>query len=152
MYPEYDYTTFSTRDKLTGYTVSNSIKVESDNLNNISDWVDAAALAGATRVSSIVFYLSDENLTQAKRSLIKDALSNARMKAEAGAESEGLRIVGVKSMEIEGSDTYSPYSYDFYGSSLRGESRIEAPSSSTPIKSGEESLSTDVSVVYIIGK
>ncbi|HUG96859.1 MAG TPA: SIMPL domain-containing protein, partial [Nitrososphaera sp.] len=99
IYPTYNYTEFGAQE-LTGYTVTNSITVGSSNLTNVSDWIDAAVNAGANRVDSLSFTLSEERLDDIRGGLTQDAIDNARGKADALAQALDVEITGVKSASL----------------------------------------------------
>lgn len=152
--PDYDYSYGTTKDTIIGYEATNSIMIEGDRLSNVSQWIDKAISAGASRVNYVDFGLSDKQITEAKATLLKDALANARMKAEIAAKSNGLHLAGIMSMDLEDSGSYSSkynrYDYGFAGAS----DLAAAPSSkpSTPVFAGERDLSQKVDIIYLLGK
>jgi uncharacterized protein len=102
-----DIQPIETRD-IISYTVTNSITVNSFNLLNVSQWIDAAVQAGVNDISSIYFSLSDEKSELVKNDLLKQAVLNAKNKAGIAASALGLNVIGVKSINIEGVDMVSP--------------------------------------------
>ena len=83
-----------------GFTVSNSIQIESSNIESVSKWIDAAVSAGANNVNNIYFSLSDQKSEEMKNSLLKDAIDNAKTKADIAANAAGLKVTGVKSIIV----------------------------------------------------
>jgi uncharacterized protein len=90
------------------YTVINSITVDSFNLLNVSQWIDTAVESGVNDISSISFSLSDEKSELIKNDLLKQAVANAKNKADIAASALGLNVIGVKSIIIEGVDGIPP--------------------------------------------
>src|SRR5918995_3974306 len=90
------------------YTVTNSITVDSYNLLNVSQWIDTAVQAGVNDVSSIYFSLSDEKSEAIKNDLLKQAVANAKSKADIAASALGLNVIGVKSINIESTNGFPP--------------------------------------------
>ena len=90
------------------YTVTNSITVDSYNLLNVSQWIDIAVQAGVNDVSSIYFSLSDEKSEAVNNDLLKQAITNAKDKADIAASTLGLKVIGVKSISIEAPGGFPP--------------------------------------------
>ena len=80
--PNYNYTESGTILNITGFTVTNSIQIDSSILANISSWIDAAVASGANSINSIDFRISNKLLEDTKNMLIKDAIANAEEKAD----------------------------------------------------------------------
>jgi uncharacterized protein len=144
IYPNYNFTEFGNARQLTGYTVTNSILVESSNLQNISDWVDAAVGAGANRIDSIAFTISEERMDVVRANLTDQAVDNARGKADALASALGMEITGVKAAGLN----------DFGAPIIPLSVSREAAMADTevPIVPGEQTVTTTVTVIYKIGK
>src|ERR671930_1535298 len=100
--PNYNYSqpSSTTSRIITGFTVSNSIQIQSTNINNTSKWIDAAIAAGANTVDRIDFALSDKKLEETKTSLIKQAMQDARAKADIVASAAGMKVAGVRSINL----------------------------------------------------
>lgn len=98
---EEDLQPIETRD-IISYTVTNSITVDSYKLLNVSQWIDTAVESGVNDISSISFSLSDEKSKLIKNDLLKQAVADAKNKASIAASALGLKVIGVKSIIIEG--------------------------------------------------
>ncbi|HAG10024.1 MAG TPA: hypothetical protein DCK76_01170 [Desulfotomaculum sp.] len=94
LYPNYVYKE-NQPPKLTGYEVTNEIKVTIRNLDKIGAIIDLAVKNGINRVQNINFYAN--NSTEQKIQALRQAVSDARIKADTIAASLGKKIVGVKS-------------------------------------------------------
>jgi uncharacterized protein YggE len=144
--PDYNYSQSSKTGnigKITGFIVLNSILIESSNNKNISTWIDAALAAGANNVNNVDFTLSDNKLKETKNSLIKEAINNARTKADIAASALGLKVVGVKSVNLDQFELHPPQP-----SAADAKSASNTP---TPIFSGQEQVSVNVSITFLVG-
>jgi uncharacterized protein len=143
--PNYNYSSATSQGRLTGFTVSNSIQIESSNVDNVSKWIDIGVSAGANNVNNIYFSLSDKKLEEIKNALLKDAIANAKLKADTAAKAAGLKVLGIKSIVVgeAGLPPIIPVNRDlaFDGGSP----------SPTPIISGQQEVSMTVNVVYLLG-
>ena len=98
--PNYNYSEYGAKGNLTGFTVSNSIHITSSNIDQISQWIDKAVQAGANTVNEVYFSISPNKLEEIKNTLLKDAVANAKSKADIVAAAAGLNITGIKSITI----------------------------------------------------
>src|SRR5215208_5173446 len=139
-----------TRD-IISYTVTNSITIDSFNLLNVSQWIDTAVQAGVNDISSISFSLSDEKSELVKNDLLRQAVANAKNKADTAASALGLKVIGVKSIIIEGVDGIPPLPpQPFLAKEVIA---VAAPEDgpSTPIIAGEQQVTSTVSTVFLVG-
>jgi uncharacterized protein len=149
IFPNYNYSQSpSATGKITGFTVSNSIQIESSNINNISKWIDTAVAAGSNNVNNVDFALSDKRVEETKNNLIEQAINNAKTKADIAASALGLKILAVKSISLNEFDTHPPEPFLAKESLAAGTSPVN---SATPIISGKEQVSISVSMVTIAG-
>jgi uncharacterized protein YggE len=142
--PNYNYSKYGDRGNLSGFTVSNSIQIESSSINNVSQWIDTAVQAGANTVNDVYFSVSEEKLQNIKNMLLKEAVANAKTKADIVAAASGLNIAGIKSITV-GEIGIPPVPGPLYSKSVSSDE-----ASSTPILAGEQEVSTTVSIVYIL--
>jgi uncharacterized protein YggE len=142
--PNYNYS--QGRNIITGFTVTNSIQVESSKIANVSGWLDTAISAGANTVNSIDFTQSDKKLTEIKNGLIKLAIDDARTKANIAASALGLKVMGVRSITVnEFGSTPQPMPFGLQKLS------VPAPAGGTPIISGQQQVSESISVTFLVG-
>ena len=144
--PNYNYS--QGRSLLTGFTATNSIQIDSSSVNNTAKWIDTAIAAGANNVNNVVFTLSDKKLEETKNLLIKEAISNARTRADIAASILGLKVVGVKWASVNEFESSPPQPL------LATQPFTATPAAAriaTPIISGQEEVSTNVRVVYLLG-
>ena len=151
IYPLYDSIKDSNgnwQQILNGYRVSNILSIQTEKIDSAGDIIDVAVSSGANRVDSIFFNLSNDKLQKISDDLIADAINDATQKAEKALVSLKQKIVGVKSVIIH--DNVVPY----YDSPIRVsfDGFAESSMKSTPIMSGDEEITTNVSVVFYISQ
>jgi len=129
---------------ITGYTASNIVSVKTEQLTKASQIIDAAVGAGANRVESIFFTLSNELNKQVRDELIADAVQDAKMRAEKALAPLGKQIIGVKSVSLAEFGIPPPI-VPFESRTTLGD--VVAP---TPIFKSEQQVSTSVSVIFLI--
>ena len=151
IYPLYDSIKDSNgnwQQILNGYRVSNILSIQTEKIDSAGDIIDAAVSSGANRVDNVSFQLSDDNLQKISDDLIADAINDATQKAEKALVPLKQKIVGVKSVVIH--DNVVPY----YDSPMRAsfDGFAESSMKSAPIMSGDEEITTNVSVVFYISQ
>jgi uncharacterized protein YggE len=144
--PNYNYS-LPSLSRITGFTVSNSIQIQSTNINNTSKWIDVAIAAGANTVDSIDFALSDKKLEGTKNSLIRQAIQGARAKADIVASAAGVKVVGIRSISLnEVAIQPPPPPIPLAAQSLATAEKARP----TPIISGQEEITTNVGIIFLI--
>ena len=149
-----------TRQDIIGYRATNTVTVTLDvpffRLAteavpdvNAGQVIDTAVGAGANRVDSVTFFISPDRQEEIRGTLIGEAITNARQRANIAAEALQMTITGVSSAEI------NPIDFPIYTVSLReatsaGEA-VDAVSAPTQILPGQQEVSTTVNVVFYIG-
>jgi uncharacterized protein YggE len=142
--PNYNYS--QGRNIITGFTVTNSLQIESSKIANVSEWLDTAISAGTNTVNSIDFTQSDKKLAEIKNGLIKLAIDDARNRANFAASALGLKVIGVRSISVnEFSSTPQPMPFALQKLS------VPAPAGGTPIISGQQQVSESVSITFLAG-
>jgi uncharacterized protein len=144
--PNYNYSSNTNQGRLIGFTASNSIQIESSNIESVSKWIDVAVSAGANNVNNIYFSLSDKKLDDIKNSLLKDAIDNAKTKADIAASAAGLKVIGVKSITV--GEASSPPPVPLYRAQAFADGAAPSP---TPILTGQQEVSASVNIIYLIG-
>jgi len=153
IFPVYD----SYRDQLTGkytqdligYRVTNTITVETTNLDSAADVIDSAVQAGVNRVDSVYFTLSPEKQLDVKDQLIGKAVLNAKSKAEKALTPLNHKIIGVKAISL--SEFGIPPPIAMFQTLDMAMMEGAAVKSSTPVFSSEQDVSTTASVIFLIG-
>jgi uncharacterized protein len=144
--PNRDYSIDKNQGKLIGFTVGNSIQIDSKNVNNTSEWIDIAVSSGANNVNSIYFSLSDKKLDDIRKELVNDAIDNAKEKADIAASALGLKIIGIRTVSIDQVTPLFPGPTPYSAASLKN----EASAPSTPILTGEQQISQNVNIVFLV--
>jgi len=145
--PNYNYSSNTNQGKLTGFTVSNSIHIESSNMVSVSKWIDAAVSAGANNVNNVYFSVSEKKLEGIKNLLLKDAINNAKTKADIAASAAGLKLKGVKSIQVGEAQLPPPVPVYNANEISPGAGTSPAP---TPIISGQQEITENVDIIYLI--
>jgi uncharacterized protein len=147
IFPNYNYSRPpNSIEKITGFTVSNLIQIQSMNIKNISRWIDTAVAAGANTVNNVDFTISDKKLDETKNSLIKQAINNARTKANIAASILGLKVVGVKSVNLNEFEIQPPS----IPSARESLAAASADNRSAPVIAGEQQVNTNIGIVFSI--
>jgi uncharacterized protein len=143
--PNYNYSKGA--NNITGFTVANSILIQSTNTANVAKWIDTSIANGANSVNSVYFTISDKKLAEVKDRLIPKAIDDAKNKANIAAAAVGLKVTGVKSISIN-EFSYPPLP-------LQQQQLRTAPASAnanaTPILPGQQQVSLSIGIVFLIG-
>ena len=139
--PRYDY-----RDGrapvLTGYEIANVVEVSVRDLSTLGDVIDATLGAGATSMDALTFRLADP--APAEREARRQAMGEARSRADVLAEAAGLTIQGVSDI-IEGQPLRPPVPI------AKAERMALAADAGTPVEAGTLEVTVTVSVTYRAG-
>lgn len=103
--PRYDYT--SEMERITGYSISNSLTIITDDIDSIGSYIDAAFAAGANTFDSISFTVKDD--TQAQQKALELAVADAQGKAEVIAAAAGRTLGDIKSISQGSEEDYNYY-------------------------------------------
>ena len=128
------------KNEITGYAASNSVTVTLDADEDIGSVIDEAVAAGATNVNGAYFFVSTERQEEIRSSLIKEAIDNARSRADKAAAAVDMEITGVKSINLN--DVYFPVFYRDFAQSADG--------GSTPVLPGQQEISMTVQVTFLM--
>ena len=139
--PVYTYPPNGGTPKLTGYTLSNTVAVTIRDLDKIGDVIDDSLTAGATTMDGVTF--RNENPAAAEEQARKEAMTQAKAKADTLASSAGVHISGVSS--ISETSAPIPYPIPYFGAAAGA-----AQDTSTPVQVGTNEVSVSVAVVYLI--
>src|SRR5919106_4970650 len=146
IFPNYNFTESGTRLNITGFTVTNSIQIESSKTDKVSSWIDTAVAAGANNINTIEFTISNKKLEDTRNMLIVEAISNARQKADIASAAVGLKIIGVESIVVEEFANIPPPEPFMAREALAEPAAGPSP---TPILAGEQQVSANVEIIYL---
>ena len=131
------------KQTIVGYGASNSITVTLDVNStsvNAGEAIDAAVGAGANTVNSAYFFISNALQEEIRSSLIRDAIDNARQRAELAADAVGHSVSGVHSINLN--EVHFPA---YYG---RTAAEGDLAVTQTALLPGEQQVSTTINVIY----
>jgi uncharacterized protein len=121
----------SGRTEITGYSVSNVVRVEVRQLDQVAAVIDAALAKGANQINSLDFIVF--NADEPRRRALAQAIERARLDAEAMARAAG----GSLGTLLEMSTGYVPIPVrQEYAMAARG----QVASMATPIEPGQETI------------
>jgi uncharacterized protein YggE len=129
--------------RIVSYSASNQVAVELNNLTQIGPVVDAGLRAGANQVEGIQFRLKDD--LPVREQALKQAVAEARRKAEVMAEALGVRLVAVQEVTESGVSVLDRVG--FAGGVAMAAAREATP---TPVSPGQLEVSANVTVKYVI--
>jgi uncharacterized protein len=141
--PVYTYDDKTRKSELSGYRVSNSIIVESKNLEVIGKLIDSATQAGANRIESLSFD-TDKRDEYRRQALVK-AVQDAKETADIVAKAAGVTIV--KIIQIAPSYDVPIPVYREFALTAR---EAAAPPPPTQIEPGELTVNASVNIVFEI--
>lgn len=151
IYPIYDNyrdpVTERYTQELIGYRVTNTISVETNQLDKAADIIDGAVSSGANRVDNVSFTLSPQKQLEVKDGLLGKAIINAKKKAENALAPLDHKIIGVKAVTL--SEFGIPPPIPIFSAGAFAEDA--ALKSSTPVFSSDQDITTTANVIFLIG-
>ena len=138
MYPQTDY---NNNNRITGYSVTNMIRVTVRKLDQAGDVVDKAIDAGANAGGDIQFAIADPSPYYEQAMGL--AIENANAKASAIADAIHVTI-GKPSEITEMGSMYTPVLYG----NANAVPMADRAGSGTPVQSGDLSVSANIQVVF----
>ena len=135
---------------INGYQASNSVLVtlSGSDVSKLDSVINAGVNAGANQIQSIQYVLSNSLQTQLQNQALKNAIASANETALLTAGSENVKIVGIQSVSVLGSNSQPNY-YSY------GNADVLASASTVtynvPISPGETQYTMQVQVVYLLG-
>lgn len=146
IYPIREWNRATEKYEEKGYRVTHTIKVSVDDVDEVGALLKAGVDAGANRVDNLVFKLSKTKENLIKTQVMKEAAQKASVKAEALADSLGVKIVRIHTIS---ENSYSAGIY--YAERAVFAAADTAESAPAPKIAPEDvSVSASVSVVYEI--
>lgn len=137
VFPETRYDKDSGQQRVTGYVVSNVVRVEVHQVDQVGPVVDAALTKGANQINSLQFTSSKAD--EARRRALAEAVANARADAEALATAAGGRIGDL--LELTESGGYPRPMFEFQVA----RAGIAGAAAPTPVEPGEITVQASVS-------
>jgi hypothetical protein len=132
-----------------GFTTSNTVQIKTTKIDLAGAVLDAAANAGANKVNSVQFTLTNTAQDKLKVDALKKATGDAKVKAQAIADGLGVPLGDVASVNEQ--QVYFPPIYARgYEAAVPMADVKAAPL--PPISASDVSVTATVSVVYDIGQ
>jgi uncharacterized protein YggE len=139
VYPEMQYPPNGGQGRVTGYNVTNVVRVELKRIDQVGAVVDAALAKGANQINSIQF--SSSTAAEARRNAMADAVRDARADAEVLARAAGGTLGSI----IELTSSAPPIRPMFAAADMATRSMAKVES---PIEPGEQTIMASVSVIW----
>ncbi len=108
IYPEYSWEGVR---QITGYNVSASLLVKTEDFARLNQIIDAATTAGANEVSNIQFELSKEKREELVKQAREEAISDAKQNAQELAGLAGMRLGKIVNVSEVTPNNYMPMPY-----------------------------------------
>jgi uncharacterized protein len=129
--------------RVVAYNATNTVSIDLDNLARIGPVIDAGLTAGANQLEGVRFRLKDDLPIREKA--LRQAVAEAKRKAEVMAEALGVRIVGVLDASESGVSVIPREQFEF-----GAVARMAADQAPTPVSPGEIDIRASVTVRYQI--
>jgi len=126
--------------RITGYIARDVISVRLTDFDLIGKVIDAGTAAGVNSIQGIDFRL--RNSRDARAQAYKQAVADARSKADAIADALGVKITGIYDVRADSDSSPQPR--------MMGAMRMEA-AASTPVEPGQLEIGVTVTIRYRIG-
>ncbi len=138
--PQYDY---RNRQKPTikGYEARNTVTVKSDDIEQVGPMLDALVRAGVNNINQVQFSVKEPKSAMDKAR--KDAIREAKEKAEGMAEAAGVKLGPLLSINEANRGGFNPQPM-----MMRAEMADMGGRASTPISAGEQTMSVTVNLSY----
>lgn len=139
IYAMYDYQ--DDREKLAAYNASSTLAIKVTEMENVGSLIDLCFAAGANTLNGVSFTASDTE--EAEAEALKDAVADAKKKAEILAEASGLKITGIETLSEGGI-----YTYDNNIGNVFDAKRLTEESAGTIVQSAKLLVSASVSITF----
>ena len=127
--------------KIKNYTVSQTLRIKSYNLDLAGKVIDEAVKEGANNIGSLNFGVDEKNLEKYKEELLKEAVEKAYRQARIVADAGNLKLKGIKKLDIN-SYSYVPY-YPVYKTMA-----VAEDSSNVKIDEQKQKASISINVIF----
>ncbi len=126
----------------TSYVAEHVLEVKVNDINQVGMIIDQAVDSGATNIDNIRFTLSEDRQDRVKNQALREAMNRARSQAQTVADTAGISISGVKSVDASSNFGVAVRQFDAEGGG--------AASTSTDIEPGPVDVNSQVTVTYNI--
>lgn len=139
VYPDYDYA--QGRQTIRGYTVTQNMEVKVKPIEKANSAIDLATKNGANMVGGITFILDDETKKKLENEARKEAVTNAKEKAQSLANAAGIKLGRI--VDVQESGLGEPIPMRSFA--LSAEKQLDAPTELSP---GENTVSITITLSY----
>lgn len=144
-YPTY-HNDRSHNHQIDGYQVHNSVVIRLQNMNLIGTVIDTALAHGANKVHSLNFGI--KNTKSLREAAMKEAVANAREKAEIITKALGLKIKGIRHV----TEMPAPSPEPMRANAMMLAKGVGEASFDTAVETGTLTLNAGVNIEFIIGE
>lgn len=131
------------------YRVNNTLKIVTARLDLVGEIINTATTAGANRVQSINFGLS--NPRKYRQQAVARAMQNAKDDADFVAKASALMVTGIKAIHLDNSEALvAPMAHTSYARSALSSAAETA--TAPPIQSDDIVVRASVSVEYFLSQ
>lgn len=127
--------------QVTGYQVSNTVRVHVRRLDQLGSILDALVTSGSNRINGVSFGVEDQE--GALKDARTRAISNAMDRANQYAAAAGVKVVAVRSISEQPAQIPRP--------PMMGRMAMAEAGSAVPIATGELDFNVSVNVVFDLG-
>lgn len=143
--PNYDFT--GGRQVARGYTVDANVEVRVKPVETANKAIDAATAAGATQVGGVTFVLADEDQKKAEDEARKEAIAEAKEKAQSLADAAGIKLGRI--IDVQETSGGFPQPMLYRTAELKLDSAMGGEAMpATELNPGENKISITVSLSY----
>ena len=140
IYVTYDYR--DDQEEVEAYNASSTLAIKVTEMDKVGAIIDAAFSAGANTLNGISFSASDTS--EAKSEALREAVADAKNKADVLAEASGLKITGIESLSEDG-----VYSYENNVGNVYAKMAVaETADAGTVVQAAKLIVSASVSITY----
>ncbi len=137
-----NYYWFEGEKKIKNYSVSQTLKIKSHNLDLAGKVIDVSVKEGANSISSLYFGLDEKKIDEYKEELLKEAVKKAYRQARIIAENGNLNLKGIKSLNINN------YNYRPYYAYAKTEMLDVTKDSNVKVDEQKQKVNVNINVVF----
>ncbi len=142
IYAIYDYE--GDQEQVKAYNASSTLAIRVTEMEKVGMLIDEAFAAGANTLNGISFSASDT--TAAKAQSLKDAVADAKARAEVIAEAAGMKITGIEMISDSGVFSYENNVGNFRAKGLTEEAAMDA--GGTVVQAAKLIVTATVSITF----
>lgn len=126
--------------KVSGYTAAQTLEIKTD-ISKINQVIDAATLSGANIAGGVEFSLNDSKQLEAENEARKEAVKNARDKAEGLAKAAGIKLGKIVNVTESQTGEIRPVAF-------QAKANQALDTQTTNITPGQNNIEVTVTLIY----